>query len=78
MTCDKLIAVRDPYGIRPLCIGMADSDVVVASETCALDAVGANFLREVKPGEIVVVDSEGNHSHMMEGVPGGDERLRSA
>ncbi len=69
MTCDKLIAVRDPYGIRPLCIGMADSDVVVASETCALDAVGANFLRDVKPGEIVVVDSEGIHSHMMEGVP---------
>lgn len=69
MTTDKLIAVRDPYGIRPLCIGMADDDVVVASESCALDAVGANFLRDVKPGEIVVVDSNGITSHMMERIP---------
>lgn len=69
MTADKLIAVRDPYGIRPLCIGTADGDVFVASETCALDAVGANFLRDVKAGEIVVIDSEGIHSHMMENVP---------
>lgn len=69
MTTDKLIAVRDPYGIRPLCIGTSVEDYVVASETCALDAVGANFLRDVKPGEIVVIDSEGVHSHMMDGVP---------
>ena len=69
MTTDKLIAVRDPHGIRPLCIGTIDNDVVVASETCALDAVGANFLRDVKPGEVVVVDSNGIHSYMMEGVP---------
>lgn len=69
MTCDKLIAVRDPYGIRPLCIGAADGDYIIASETCALDAVGANFLRDVKAGEIVVIDSEGLHSYMMDGVP---------
>ena len=69
MTTDKLIAVRDPYGIRPLCIGTIDNDVIVASETCALDAVGANFLRDVKPGEIVVIDSEGMRSFMMDGVP---------
>ncbi len=69
MTCDKLIAVRDPYGIRPLCLGKIDDDVVVASETCALDAVGANFLRDVKPGEIVVIDSNGMSSQMMENVP---------
>lgn len=69
MTCDKLIAVRDPFGIRPLCIGMKDDDVVVASETCALDAVGANFLRDVKPGEIVVVDSDGLHSYFMDNLP---------
>ena len=69
MTSDKLFAVRDPFGIRPLCIGTADGDVIVASETCALDAVGANFLRDVKPGEIVEIDSEGIHSHMMENVP---------
>lgn len=69
MTCDKLIAVRDPFGIRPLCIGMKDDDVVVASETCALDAVGANFLRDIKPGEIVVVDSDGLHSYFMDNLP---------
>lgn len=69
MTTDKLIAVRDPYGIRPLCIGTVDDDVVVASESCALDAVGANFVRDVKPGEIVVIDSEGITSHMMERIP---------
>ncbi len=69
MTCDKLIAVRDPYGIRPLCIGINDDDVIVASETCALDAVGANLLRDVRAGEIVVIDSNGIHSHMMENIP---------
>lgn len=69
MTANELIAVRDPFGIRPLCIGVADGDYIVASETCALDAVGANFLRDVSPGEIVVIDSEGIHSHFMEGVP---------
>ena len=69
MTTDKLIAVRDPYGIRPLCIGTVIDDVVVASETCALDAVGANFLRDVEPGEIVVIDSTGIHSHKMDALP---------
>jgi amidophosphoribosyltransferase len=69
MTCDKLIAVRDPFGIRPLCIGTTESDVMVASETCALDAVGANFLRDVKPGEIVVIDENGIQSYMMENLP---------
>lgn len=69
MTADKLIAVRDPYGIRPLCIGTQDDDFVVASETCALDAVGANFLRDVKPGEIVVIDGSGVKSYMMDNLP---------
>jgi amidophosphoribosyltransferase len=69
MTTDKLIAVRDPYGIRPLCIGTQDDDFVVASESCALDAVGARFLRDVEPGEIVVIDSNGIHSTKMENLP---------
>ena len=69
MTTDKLIAVRDPYGIRPLCIGTVVDDYVVASESCALDAVSANFLRDVEPGEIVVIDSEGLHSYKMDGIP---------
>ena len=57
MTTDKLIAVRDPYGIRPLCVGKNMDDIVVASESCALDAVGANFLRDIEPGEVLVIDS---------------------
>src|SRR5438445_203612 len=52
----KLIAFRDPRGMRPLCLGRLDSDWVVASETCALDLVGAEFEREVRPGELLVID----------------------
>ena len=62
MTSDKLIGVRDPHGIRPLCIGTIDGGYVIASETCAIDAVGAKFLRDVEPGEIVVIDNEGVRS----------------
>lgn len=69
MTTDKLIAVRDPYGIRPLCIGQIADDYIVASETCALDAVGANYVRDVKPGEIVVFDDEGLHSYWLDDIP---------
>ena len=57
----KLIAARDANGFRPLCMGETeDGGVVFASETCALDAVGAKFVRDVKPGEVVVVDA-GRH-----------------
>src|SRR5918992_3799673 len=52
----KLIAFRDPRGMRPLCLGRLDGDWVVASETCALDLVGAQFEREVRPGELMVID----------------------
>ena len=56
----KLIAVRDPHGFRPLCMGeLRDGSVVFASESCALDAIGARFLRDVRPGEIVVADARG-------------------
>ena len=59
----KLIAARDPHGFRPLCLGRrADGSVVAASESCALDAVGAAFLRDVEPGEVVMVDENGLHS----------------
>ena len=58
----KLIAARDPNGFRPLCIGTLDGGYVFASESCALDAVGARFLRDVEPGEIVVADSSGLRS----------------
>jgi amidophosphoribosyltransferase len=55
----RLVAFRDAHGFRPLCIGRLDGDWVVASETCALDLVGAELEREVRPGELVVVDDEG-------------------
>ena len=55
----KLIGARDPFGFRPLVIGKRDNAYMLASETCALDAVGAEFVRDVKPGEIVMLDKEG-------------------
>jgi len=58
----KLLAFRDPHGFRPLVLGRLESGWVVASETCALDLLGANFEREVAPGELLVVDEQGLHS----------------
>ena len=59
----KLIAARDPHGFRPLCMGhLKDGSVVFASESCALDAIGAEFERDICPGEIVVVDTAGVRS----------------
>ena len=62
MSPRKLIAVRDPIGFRPLCIGEIDGGWVVASESCALDAIGAKFLRDVEPGEIVTISDRGLES----------------
>ena len=59
MSPQKLIAARDPNGFRPLCMGRLGKGYVFASETCALDACGAAFVRDVEPGEIVVVDPSG-------------------
>lgn len=57
---DKLIGVRDPNGIRPLCLGkISQGTYVLASETCALDTVDAEFVRDIEPGEIVIIDSSG-------------------
>ena len=55
MTNDRLIGVRDPYGIKPLCIGKLGDDYILSSETCALDTIGAEFVRDVEPGEMVVI-----------------------
>ena len=57
-----LIAFRDPHGFRPLCLGRLGEDWVVASETCALDLIGARFEREIEPGELVLVDETGLRS----------------
>lgn len=59
MTEKGLIAAKDPNGFRPLCLGRLNSGYVVASETCALDLVEAEFIREIEPGEIVIIDEQG-------------------
>ncbi|MGE5618371.1 MAG: amidophosphoribosyltransferase [Sphingomonadaceae bacterium] len=59
---DTLFAARDPLGVRPLCLGEMNGGWVVASETCALDTVGATFVREVEPGELLVIDAGGVRS----------------
>lgn len=63
MSPQKMIAVRDPHGFRPLCYGqMADGSYVVASESCALEATGATLIRDIKPGEVLVFDKQGIRS----------------
>ncbi len=63
MTRERVMAARDPHGFRPLSIGRLESGYVFASETCALDQVGAETVRDVRPGELVVVDGNGLQSH---------------
>jgi amidophosphoribosyltransferase len=62
MTETQLIGARDPHGFRPLCIGKLDDTYVLASETCAFDIIDAAYLRDVEPGEIVVIDASGLRS----------------
>ncbi|MDD3184924.1 MAG: amidophosphoribosyltransferase [Anaerostipes sp.] len=59
MSPRKLIGARDPYGFKPLCIGKRDNAYILASESCALDTVGAEFIRDVLPGEIVTITKDG-------------------
>ena len=59
MTEQELIGVRDPHGFRPLCLGQVDGAWVLASETCALDLIHARFVRDVEPGEIVIINADG-------------------
>jgi len=66
MTPDILMGVRDPMGVRPLCLGTIDGGWVIASESCALDHIGAQFLRDIEPGEIVIIDQDGMKSFKKE------------
>ena len=59
MTRDSLVGVRDPLGVRPLCLGTIGSGWAIASESCALDHIGAKYVREVEPGEITIISSRG-------------------
>ena len=63
---DKLVAFRDPHGFRPLCIGEIEGGYAVSSETCGLDIIGARFLRDVEPGEVVVINDSGLKSYRAE------------
>ena len=55
----KLIGARDPFGFKPLCIGKRDNAYILTSETCALETIGAEFIRDVRPGEVVTISPEG-------------------
>ncbi|OGO06396.1 MAG: amidophosphoribosyltransferase, partial [Chloroflexi bacterium RBG_13_56_8b] len=66
MTNHTLYAVRDPFGVRPLCLGAIDGGRVIASESCALDHIGATFIREIEPGEIVAISEKGIDSYQEE------------
>jgi len=66
LTNNSLIGVRDPLGVRPLCLGTIDSGWCIASESCALDHIGARFIREIQPGEIVIVDNQSVESFKRE------------
>ena len=62
---DKLFAVRDPHGFRPMVLGDREGDYIIASETCALDIIDAKFIREIDPGEIIIIDKNGLRSQML-------------
>ena len=69
LTEGKLYAMRDPWGMRPLCMGRIDDKWIVASESCALDRTGATFVRKVEPGELITIDETGMHSEVLVKVP---------
>ncbi len=72
MAPSKIIAVRDPLGIRPLCYGKIGTSYVVASESCVFDSMGGEFIRDIRPGEMLVIDKDGVHSY------GGTENGKTA
>ncbi|MCR9212634.1 MAG: amidophosphoribosyltransferase [Proteobacteria bacterium] len=59
LTSKKMIGMRDPFGVRPLVLGRLDESYILTSETCALDIIGASFVRDVEPGEVIVIDDNG-------------------
>ena len=74
MTNKKLIAIRDPWGFRPLCMGELDGSPVFASETCAFDLIGAKYVRDVEPGEVVLIENGKMESYR---IPAFKEAKRS-
>lgn len=76
MSPRKLIGARDPFGFRPLCIGKKDNAWIIASESCALDTIGAKFVRDVEPGEIVTITKEGLQSDRSLCLPDPSKQAR--
>ena len=70
LTPDTLLAARDPLAIRPMCLGQLNGGWIIASESCALDHLGATYLRDLEPGEAVVINKEGFHSSIWSGSTG--------
>ncbi|MFN3479663.1 MAG: amidophosphoribosyltransferase, partial [Thermodesulfovibrionales bacterium] len=62
LTEKELIAVRDPFGVRPLSLGQVDGAYVIASETCAFDLINATYIRDIEPGEMLIINEDGLHS----------------
>lgn len=69
MTKRKLIAVRDPHGFRPFCLGKINGSYIFTSESCALDLIGGEYMRDIEPGEVIVADKEGLRSLKLENYP---------
>ncbi len=65
----KLYAMRDPWGMRPMCMGRIGDNWIVASESCAIDRVGGTFIRKVEPGELITIDENGMHSEILVHAP---------
>ncbi len=66
MTKDTLIGVRDPRGMRPLCLGRVGEALMLSSESCAFSVLGGEFIRDVEPGEVIIIDQNGLRSHFLE------------
>ena len=76
MSPRKMIGARDPFGFKPLCIGKRDNAYILASETCALETIGAEFVRDVEPGEIVAITKEGISSNRSMCLPDPKKQAR--
>ena len=70
LTPDTLMGIRDPLGVRPMCVGKLDGGWIIASESCALDHLGATFLRELEPGEALLIGKKGLRSYIWPGAAG--------
>lgn len=69
MSKDTLIGLRDPYGVHPMCLGKLSNAYILASESCVFSSIGAKFIRDVEPGEIIFIDSDGVRSYNLPKVP---------